>query len=436
MMKFKVLFLIGSISLLSFSASAQRGVRVGYIDTEYILQNVPEYQQASAQLDQKVQGWKTEIETKLNAIAQKKKELDNERVLLTKELYNERFEDITFEEAEVLAYQQERFGPEGDLMIQKRQLIEPIQDQIFAAVQEIAETKKYDYVIDKSADVVVLYAAERYDMSEQVLRTITRTSKRSQAKNKKERKELEDEQVIPIVSADKDDRQKALEDRKAKREEQLAAQRAEREKAAEEQRKAREELRDAKKQEAVARREKAIADRNKKSNPSDETIENSDDAPISEENPANSERAKRAKAAEDRKNAEAEIRAAKKQEATARREKALAARNKNSRPPGADVTPLEKDTTSKAKLAVKSDSTKLKSAVKKDTTDTEKPKTAVEIAEAARLKKLKDREARQKALQDRKKKILEERKKARAEREKQIKRLDSIAKAKKNEENN
>ena len=175
MMKFKVLFLLTIIALATHSVNAQRGVRIGYIDTEYILQNVPEYKEASSQLDKKVQQWKTEIETKLNAIEQKKKELDNESVLLTKELYDERYEDITFEEAEILDYQQKRFGPEGDLMIQKRQLIEPIQDQIFAAVQEIAETKKYDFVFDKSADVVMLYSAERYDMSEQVLRTITRT---------------------------------------------------------------------------------------------------------------------------------------------------------------------------------------------------------------------------------------------------------------------
>lgn len=369
-MKFKVLFFIAIISLLSFSANAQRGVRIGYIDTEYILQNVPEYQQASSQLDKKVQDWKSEIETKLNAIEQKKKELDNESVLLTKELYDERFEDISFEEAEVLDYQQKRFGPEGDLMIQKRQLIEPIQDQIFAAVQDIAESGKYDFVFDKSADVVMLYSAERYDLSERVLKTITRSSKRSQAKNKKERKKLEKEAVVPIVSADQEDRQKALEAKKEKREEQLAVKRAEREKAAEDRKKAQQELRDAKKKAAAERRQKAIDARNKRSGSTDE----------------------------------------------------------------AKVT--EKDSIAKARPAVKTDSTNVKGAVKKDATSSKKPKTASEIAKAERLKKLKQREARQKVLEDRKKKILEDRKKARAEREKQVKKNDSLAKAKKNNENN
>ena len=265
MMKYKVLFLLVILSLLSFNANAQRGVRIGYIDTEYILQNVPEYQEASTQLDTKVLKWKSEIEQKLSVIDQKKKELENESVLLTKELYEERLEDISFEEAEILDYQQKRFGPNGDLMIQKRQLIEPIQDQIFAAVQDIASTGKYDFVFDKSADVVMLYSAERYDLSERVLKTITRTSKRTQAKNKKERKELEDEAVVPIVSEEKDARQKALEDRKATREAELAAKRAEREKAAEDRRKKQQELRDAKQRENEARRQKALDARKKSS---------------------------------------------------------------------------------------------------------------------------------------------------------------------------
>ncbi|WP_244954708.1 OmpH family outer membrane protein [Winogradskyella helgolandensis] len=380
MMKFKVLFLLTIIGLATCSVNAQRGVRIGYIDTEYILENVPEYREASSQLDKKVQQWKTEIETKLNAVEQKKKELDNESVLLTKELYDERYEDITFEEAEVLDYQQKRFGPEGDLMIQKRQLIEPIQDQIFAAVQEIAETKSYDFVFDKSADVVMLYSAERYDMSEQVLRTITRTSKRSQAKSKKERQELEDEEVVPEVSADKDARQQALEDRKASREEQLAAKRAEREKAAEDRRQAQQDLRDAKKKEAEERRQKVIDERNERSG-------------------SNSEESKTI-----------------------------------------ESKSVETDSTSKAPVKeisiVKTDSIKVEGIVKKDSINSETPKTAAEIAAELRAQKLKDREARQKELEARKQKIIDQRKKAREERERQVQRNDSIAKAKKNEDNN
>lgn len=252
-MKYKVLFLVTVLGLMSFVSNAQgRGVRIGYIDTEYILQNIPEYQQATSQLEQKVQQWKTEIEQRLNAIDQKKKQLENESVLLTKELYEERLEDISYEEAEILDYQQKRFGPRGDLMIQKEQLMQPIQDQIFAAVQEIAGNKKYDFIFDKSADVVMLYSADRFDISDLIIRSITRSSKRTQAKSRAERKEADKEDVVPVINEELDERQKAIEDKKSEREAAIA-------KRQEDQLRRRDSLKNA----AAERRQQIIDDRAK-----------------------------------------------------------------------------------------------------------------------------------------------------------------------------
>ncbi|WP_170233986.1 OmpH family outer membrane protein [Bizionia myxarmorum] len=213
-MKLKVLFLVATVFMLSISSFAQRGVRIGYIDTEYILENVPEYQQATSQLETKVQKWKSEIEQQLGGISQKRKDLSNEKALLTKELISEREEDIAFEEKEILDYQQKRFGPNGDLMIQKKQLIQPIQDQIFAAVQDIAEKQKYDFVFDKSADVVMLYSAKRYDFSEQVIRSLTRTAKRTQATSRSEKRAAEDEDVVIEVNEELEAKEKAADDRR------------------------------------------------------------------------------------------------------------------------------------------------------------------------------------------------------------------------------
>ena len=213
-MKLKVLFLVATVFMLSMSSFAQRGVRIGYIDTEYILENVPEYQQATSQLETKVQKWKSEIEQQLSGIAQKRKDLSNEKALLTKELIEEREEDIAFEEKEILDYQQKRFGPNGDLMIQKKQLIQPIQDQIFSAVQDIAEAKKYDFVFDKSADVVMLYSAKRYDFSEQVIRSLTRSAKRTQAGSRAEKQAAEDEDLVIEVDEELEAKQEAADDRK------------------------------------------------------------------------------------------------------------------------------------------------------------------------------------------------------------------------------
>ena len=259
-MKTKVLFLLAIASFISLSTFAQKSVRIGYIDTEYILQNVPEYQSASTQLDTKVDKWKKEIEKRLSDIDQKKKQLSSESVLLTPELIQERQEDINIEENEVLDYQQKRFGPNGDLMIQRKQLMQPIQDQIFTAVQEIASSKNYDFVFDKSADVVMLYSADRFDISDQVLRSITRTAKRTQVQNRKEKKAAEAEEVVPEINESQEARAQALADKKAEREKDIADKRAKQQADREAKKKALEEKRQQILEErAKARQEKLYA---------------------------------------------------------------------------------------------------------------------------------------------------------------------------------
>ncbi|MEC8831355.1 MAG: OmpH family outer membrane protein, partial [Bacteroidota bacterium] len=148
-------------SLYGFS---QRGVRIGYVDMEYILENVEEYRDATAQLNTKAQKWKQEIELKQSVIDQMKKDLMAEKVLLTDELILEREEEIQLLEKEMLDYQQDRFGPQGDLVLQKQLLIQPIQDQVFNEVQKIGGNKRYDFIFDKSADVVMLYSEKRHDI--------------------------------------------------------------------------------------------------------------------------------------------------------------------------------------------------------------------------------------------------------------------------------
>merc|ERR1712000_781210 len=172
-MKKNVIFLSIALLIFGLTAEAQRSIRIGYVDMNYILENVPEYQEAQAQLDNRVAQWKKEI-------AQMRKTLDNERVLLTQELIEEREDEIKFVENEVLEYQQKRFGPDGDLMKQRSILVEPIQDQVFNAVQEIAEARQYDFVLDKSSDLVMLYANKRHDISDQILLSIKRSAKRTQ----------------------------------------------------------------------------------------------------------------------------------------------------------------------------------------------------------------------------------------------------------------
>lgn len=182
--------------LITYLVSAQRSVKIGYIDTEYILENLPEYNQVSDRLEEKAVGWKKEIEDRSRKIEQKKEALNSERILLTNEMIDEIEEEISLDEGELSEYQQKRFGPRGDLIIQKQQLIQPIQDQIFNAIRELAKSKNYDFIFDKSADIVMLYSDKRFDVSDQILRTISRANNRKKLDSRKDKREIENQSLI------------------------------------------------------------------------------------------------------------------------------------------------------------------------------------------------------------------------------------------------
>lgn len=232
---FFAFYLLLSFSL-NLSAQTARGVRIGFIDMEYILQNVPDYAEAKNQLELKAQKWKQEAETKKNEITRLKESLKTEKPLLTKELIEEREEDITFLETDLSDFQQKKFGPTGELITQKAVLIQPIQDQVFTAVQDIAEARKYDFVFDKTSDLTMLFAAKRFDISDQVIRALSRTSRRSQLSKKeiKEEEKKEYEENLQDANPAMAERQKILDARKATRDSIVNARKA----AAEEKRNA------------------------------------------------------------------------------------------------------------------------------------------------------------------------------------------------------
>ena len=199
MNKIATLLLFLFISIYSFS---QRGIKIGYIDTEYILENLSEFNEISIRLEEKSQEWEEEIEDKNNDIIEKKENLNSERILLTKEMIDEIEEEISFEMIELRNYQKKRFGPDGDYILQKKQLIQPIQDQIFNAIKEIAKNKGYDFIFDKSADIVMLYSDKRHDISDQIIRIISRANNRRKLDNKKEIREAENENLISEIIID------------------------------------------------------------------------------------------------------------------------------------------------------------------------------------------------------------------------------------------
>jgi Skp family chaperone for outer membrane proteins len=252
-MRKQFLYLFLALVLVQTIDAQTRGTKLGFIDMEYILQNVPDYTEAKAQLEQKAEKWKLEIDTKKIEINKLKEALKAERALLTKELIDERETEINFLETENLDYQQKRFGANGDLMIQKSILVKPIQDQVFTTVQDIAEKLKYDFIFDKTSDLTMLFAAKRFDISDQILRTLNRTEKREQL-TKKQQKEAEDRETKEDAldeNPELAERQKLLDDKKATRDKILEDRKL---------------LQEQKKKEFDDKRKQVIADREAKKN--------------------------------------------------------------------------------------------------------------------------------------------------------------------------
>lgn len=240
----KLLFV--TLLFTCFSGFSQTAsVRIGYIDMEYILEKAPDYAEAKNQLEQKASKWKEDIEARKNEINKLKESLASEKVLLTKELIEEREEEIAFQEKDLFDYQEKRFGARGDLIIQKSILVKPIQDQVFTAIQDIAEQKNYDFILDKSSDLTILFANKRHDISDQVVRVIMRAEKREQL-TKKQQKAQDAKEAIEDLQDENPalaERQKVLDEKKAAREKLLEERKAAREKLIEDRKKAAQEKR-------------------------------------------------------------------------------------------------------------------------------------------------------------------------------------------------
>ena len=219
MKKYFLLVLLSTLFITNNVTGQARGIKIGYIDMEYILEKVPNYAEAKNQLEQKAEKWKQEMEVKKSEISKLKEALKTEKVLLTKELIEEREAEISFQENELSEYQQKKFGPNGELIVQKAVLVKPIQDQVFNAVQDIAEAKKYDYIFDKSSDLTMLFAAKKHDISERVIQSLTRSEKREQMSKKQQKLEEEREKKQDMLddNPEMSEKMKIAEERKAAR---------------------------------------------------------------------------------------------------------------------------------------------------------------------------------------------------------------------------
>lgn len=164
----KILFLLLLLGCVGI-AGAQR---YAIVDSKYILEKMQDYKQAQLKLDQFSEQWQKEIDTKQASLDKMYKEYEAEQVMLSDELKKKREDQLFNLEKELRDLQRKRFGFEGDLFKKRQELIKPVQDKVYNAIQKLATQRQYDFILDKSEGITVIFADPKLDKSEDVLREL------------------------------------------------------------------------------------------------------------------------------------------------------------------------------------------------------------------------------------------------------------------------
>jgi outer membrane protein len=165
----KIVFVVVSFLVFNSSLEAQR---YAVIDSKYILDKIPEYKAAQQKLDDFSAQWQQEIDKKSAALDKMYKDYDAEQVMLNDDLQKKREDELFNADKELKALQRKRFGYEGDIFKKRQELIKPIQDRVYNAVQKLAVSKLYDFILDKSEGITVIFADPKLDKSDDVLREL------------------------------------------------------------------------------------------------------------------------------------------------------------------------------------------------------------------------------------------------------------------------
>lgn len=143
-----------------------------FVDTEYILSKIPAYENAQNKLDDLAKGWQKEIEQKYKKVEEEYKKYQTESALLSTEMKRQREEEIINLEKEANDFKDKYFGSEGELYNKRKELVEPIQEEVYNAIKEIATEGNYGFIFDKSADMSLIYTDPKYDISDDVLKKL------------------------------------------------------------------------------------------------------------------------------------------------------------------------------------------------------------------------------------------------------------------------
>lgn len=174
--------------ILFLGMSASFAQKFGYVDTEYILGQLPEYKSAQKSLDDLATTWQNELEVKMTDLDRLYREYQDEKVLLTDEMKKKREDQLALKEKVIREYQKQKFGTEGDLIKKRQELVKPIQDKVFEAIQKVARKSGLDFIFDKGGEMILLYSNSKFDKSDEVLEELGVTPVKDKSPEKKDDK--------------------------------------------------------------------------------------------------------------------------------------------------------------------------------------------------------------------------------------------------------
>jgi outer membrane protein len=165
----KRIILLGALLLACSGVTLHAQAKIGWVNLAAIMEKLPEAQDAQRKVDNLVADWQAELAKMQNTWMRKKDEYDKKKLILTDQLRADAEKELEQLDRQISDYRTKKFGQNGELFAKQNELMKPVQNKVFKVIQDIAAEDDYDYILDKSADVIIMYSKEKYDLTSKVL---------------------------------------------------------------------------------------------------------------------------------------------------------------------------------------------------------------------------------------------------------------------------
>ena len=159
-------------ALILFAGSANSQQKIGYVDSKVILETLQDARDAQTNLDNMVQKWKLELQSLNDSLFIMKDDYDKKKLILTEKIKQQKEEELKLQEKKITDFKQNKFGESGEYFQKQTELMKPVQDRVFKAIQDVAKEGGYDFVIDRSTQLMLLYMNDRYDLTQKVIKKL------------------------------------------------------------------------------------------------------------------------------------------------------------------------------------------------------------------------------------------------------------------------